>query len=229
MTASSPAPSNAQPMNMVLGQIITNEVLDPGILNALASTPRDCFVPAALAGAAYADAQAALGNGRFLIAPLEFARMLQLAQIRPGHAVLVVGAGMGYSLAVLGKLAREVVGVEVEDAFITHARAALSALGAANTRMEKVSALADGYGAAAPYDAILIEGAVENVGDALKKQLANGGRLVTVERMVATPLVQGMGRMVEYVNIDGTLFRKETTDAALPLLPGFSTQPSFVL
>ncbi len=213
-------------LNMILGQLSTNRVLEQEILDAFATVPRERFVPPALAGAAYADEDLPLGKGRFLLAPLSFARMLQAADISTGEKVLLVGCNTGYSVAMAAKLAGDATGCDVEEEFIAAAKKNLSAIGSKG-HVEKVSSLARGMPGDA-YDVIIVEGAVETLPGALKDQLAEGGRLVTVERKARMPLAQGLSRLVQYNKMDGEVFCKETLEMAVPLLPGFEAPKGFV-
>lgn len=222
--------SAAQSVNMVLGQLTTNEVLDQRILAAMLQVPRERFVPERLAGSAYVDEDLPLGCGHFLLSPLSFARMLKLADIRSADSVLDIGCGFGYSAAVAAHLAKSVVGCDTEETFVAAARGHLASLGLANARVEKIARLSDGHDGGAPYDVILIEGAVEAVPSGLQQMLSARGRLIAVERAAGNGgLVQGLGRLVEYVNRDGDIFRKASREMAVPPLPGFEAKKPFVL
>lgn len=223
-----PSAAQSQPLNMALGQLITNEVLDTGLLNTLTQVPRQRFLPQALAGSAYVDEDLPLGGGRFLIAPLSFARMLQLAAVQPHEKVLVVGCAMGYSLAVLSRLAGEVVGCEESETLAQAASKNLDAAQYPNVRVEKVAKLTEGFAAGKPYDVIFLEGSVETVPESISQQLADGGRLITAERVASPSLVQGIGLLVEYAKIGSNLYRKEGRQVSLPPLPGFERKKPFV-
>ena len=101
-----------QRTNMIESQILTSDVTDRRILQAMGSLPRERFVPAAWADLAYMDEAVPLSAaGRMLMAPRVFAKLLQLAEIGDGNRVLDVGCGSGYSTAVLAKIAKSVVGL----------------------------------------------------------------------------------------------------------------------
>lgn len=99
-------------LNMVESQIRANKVTDPAILDALLAVPRERFVPESLRGIAYVDEDVPLGNSRYLMEPMVFARLLQFAEIAGGDSVLDIGCGLGYSTAVIARLARRIVAVE---------------------------------------------------------------------------------------------------------------------
>jgi protein-L-isoaspartate(D-aspartate) O-methyltransferase len=209
-------------LNMVESQIRTNKVTDPALLEAFLAVPRERFVPPALRGAAYVDDTLPLGGGRGLLPPMVLARLLQLAEIGADDTVLEIGCATGYATALLARLARSVVAVESDDAFAGEARARLRELGAGSATVI-AAPLAEGYPERAPYPVILLEGAVQRVPTAIAAQLAEGGRMVAV---VAEE--NGMGRATVMTRRGGTLSRRASFDAAVPLLPGFQTAPSFV-
>jgi protein-L-isoaspartate(D-aspartate) O-methyltransferase len=235
-TASShnpPAAAEGMPMldlaaarrQMVEAQVRTSRVVDPAIVAAMLEVPREDFVPAAYRSMAYSDrlftlAPAGAGHpARAMLEPMVLGKLLQAAAVTPGERVLHVGCGTGYGTAILARLAHSVVAVEEDEALAAAATAALG--GHAGVQIVN-GPLAAGYPAGAPYDVIIVEGAVEFVPDALAAQLAPEGRLATVV---------GTGR-----SGTGTLFRRAGDDlsgfaifgAAAPLLPGFIRPPAFV-
>jgi protein-L-isoaspartate(D-aspartate) O-methyltransferase len=214
--------------NMVLGQVYTNEVNDPRILQTMAATKRELFVPPALREAAYTDADLNVGNGRSLLAPMTFARLLTLANITPECRVLDIGCLNGYSTAVLSKLASHIVAVDTDADNITRARELLK--DAKNVNLQNVKSLADGYGMSAPYDVILINGAINFLPNVIAQQLSERGRLVTVFRKDNGPaLVHGTGKGLVITRLDGALQSREYFDAATEILTGFKRESGFTL
>jgi protein-L-isoaspartate(D-aspartate) O-methyltransferase len=207
--------------NMVERQVRTNKVTDEAVLEALGRVPRELFVPEGLRSAAYIDEDLPLGNGRYLIEPMVFGRLLQSAEIRRTDLVLDVGCGPGYSTAVLSHLANMVVALECESRLARRTSAALSELGLDNAVVVE-GPLEQGWPAQALYDVILLGGAAERLPEALLAQLEEGGRLAGVE------LHAGIGRAVLYVRYHGTVSGRTLFDAAVPLLPGLAAEPSFV-
>ncbi len=206
--------------NMVDSQIRTNRVTDTDLIAALLDVPRERFVPASLRGVAYVDEDIPLGGGRFVIEPMVGARLLQDASIRPGDRVLVVGCGTGYLCAVVCRFARSVVGLESDKALAAMATALLGDLGATNVSIV-CGRLKDGRSGEAPFDVIVIEGAVSEIPDSLLAQLAEGGRLVTVVTR------DEVGRATLVGRVGGALSRRVLFDAATPDLPGFEMAPHF--
>jgi protein-L-isoaspartate(D-aspartate) O-methyltransferase len=212
--------------NMVLGQVETNEVLSPDILQCLNSIPREPFVPAGLSGAAYVDEDLPLGNRRYLMEPLVFARLLQLADIQPDDKILDVACGTGYSAAALSLLSDKVVAIECQRELSDQARRTLKQL---DIKVEVfTSALTVGYPMMAPYDVIIIEGGVQHVPATLTDQLAEGGRLVGIElKQQRLSAEAGLGCAFIIRKMKGALHRHDVFEAAVPLLPGFEKKKQF--
>lgn len=207
--------------NMVASQIRTNEVTDPLVIEAMEAVPREAFVPEARRDFAYVDEDLPIGNGRHLIEPVALAQLLQLAEVQPGDKALVVGAGSGYSAAVLGYMAKAVVALESNVMLKDLAAKTLAAQSVANVTVAEGD-LASGVPAQAPFDVILIDGAVSEIPAPLKRQLADGGRLVAVVR--SGPV--GRATLVERI---GDAYGSRTDfDLVTPFLPEFAPQPKFV-
>jgi protein-L-isoaspartate(D-aspartate) O-methyltransferase len=207
--------------HMVDGQLRPNRVTAPALLDAMAELPRERFVPAALRGIAYVDEDLALGGGRFLMEPLTLARLIQAAAPGPNDNALDVGGATGYSAAVLSRLVASVVALEQDQALAAAATAAFKELGIANVQTV-VAPLAGGHPRNAPYNVILVNGAVDHVPDALAAQLAEGGRLAAV---VGTGPV---GRATLLTKRRGTVSGRILFDASVPVLEDFAREPGFV-
>lgn len=209
-------------LNMVENQIRPNRVTDERLLAAIAEVPRERFVPKRLHGNAYVDQDLALGDGRYLMEPVVFARLLQAAAIGPGDVVLDIGCGTGYSAAVLGKLAGTVVALESDAALAKQAIEALTELDVDNAVVVE-GPLAEGYPRQAPYDVIVLGGSVDAVPDAIADQLVVGGRLVAVVNVAPS-----VGNIEVIHRSHGGLSRRQLYDAAVPILPGFAAEHGFV-
>jgi protein-L-isoaspartate(D-aspartate) O-methyltransferase len=211
---------------MVDGQIRTSDVTDLRLVAAMLELPRERFVPESKAGLAYLDLDIAVtpetgGEARHLLKPMVLAKLLQAADVQDTDDVLDVGCATGYSAAVLARLAHTVVALEQEPTLARHARENLQAVNAANATVVSGPLIA-GWPARAPYDVILLDGAIEVAPEALFHQLKDGGRLVTV--MGRTP----NGRAMLYTSASGDVSGRPIFDAAAATLPGFAAAPAFV-
>ena len=121
-------------LNMVEGQIKPNKVIDQALIDAMMAVPRERFVPADRRGVAYVDEDVAIGGRRVLMEPRVLGRLLNDARITPDSRVLIVGAGTGYSAAIVARLAAKVVALEEDKALLGTARGALSELGVQECR-----------------------------------------------------------------------------------------------
>ena len=195
---------------MVDGQIRPNKVTDPRIIAAMRSVPRECFLPPHLAPLAYVDIEVELGNGRVMPQPMVTARLLQVAELREGERVLVIGAGHGYSAALLAACAVTVVALDdkpgVSSPGVTWVAGPLSA----------------GWAAGGPFDLILLDGAVAEFPAAFADQMAPNGRLVGVQ------VSGGIGRAIRGVVVDGSLRVVPMFDCNATMLPGLASVAGFV-
>ncbi len=201
---------------MVSNQLRTVAVDDARVVAALRDVPREAFVPAERRELAYADLAVPLENGRALNTPMATARLINALGISPGDKVLVIGAATGYSAALVAHLGAQVTAVESDPA--------LGATLEANVPAAKLvtGALNEGASASAPFDAILIDGAIEELPQSLIDQLAADGRLSTglVENGVTRLMLGHKG---------GTSFALAAfADADVVVLPGFARPRQFV-
>ena len=161
---------------MVSNQLRTNNVSEPRIVAALEAIAREDFVPAERASLAYVDVPVPLGNGRFLNAPLATARLIAESGVKAGEKVLLVGAATGNAAALLAKLGAEITALEVDQALIGIARKALGKVSGVNLVSGPLNA---GWRKGAPYDVIIIDGAIEALPETFAAQLTAAGRILT--------------------------------------------------
>ena len=206
---------------MVESQLRTNKITDEAVLTAMGEVPRELFVPRQLKSVAYLDEDLQIALGRFLMEPMVFGRLLQLAEIKPTDLAMVIGCGSGYSAAVLARIATSVVAVESDSALAQKAQELLAELDATNVSLVR-GALAVGHPVQAPYDVILFDGAIEEVPEAIARQLAIGGRLAAVLQS------DGPGRAILATRTEAGLARRVVFDCSVPRLPGFAKAESFV-
>jgi protein-L-isoaspartate(D-aspartate) O-methyltransferase len=207
--------------HMVDGQIRTADVTNPRLIAAIETVPRELFVAPPLAAQAYCDGDIALGKGRALLRPRVLAKLIQGAVLRTGEHVLDIGCGTGYSSAVLSHMGASVVALEEDGELARRAEAALAAAGTKDVVLA-IGPLTSGWPAAAPYDFILLDGAIEVPPKALGQQLRPSGRLAAI--FGTGPAAKAM----IYHVIEGQLVGRPIFDAGALLLPGFAAPPAFV-
>ncbi|MEO6743349.1 MAG: protein-L-isoaspartate(D-aspartate) O-methyltransferase [Caldimonas sp.] len=164
--------------HMVDEQIVGRGIHDPAVIAALREVPREAFVPAYLRGEAYEDSPLPIGAGQTISQPYIVALMLEAAQIRPHDRVLEVGSGSGYATALASRFSARVFAIERVDVLCEEARERLTALGLADRIELRCGDGSAGWPEAAPFDAIVVSAGAPAVPEALKAQLADGGRLV---------------------------------------------------
>ena len=152
-------------------------IADVAVLRALDEVPRDRFVEARFADAAYADQALPIACGQTISQPYVVAFMTEHLGVQPSHRVLEVGTGSGYQAAILSRLAREVVSVERYRTLAETARARLRTLGYDNVDVRVGDGLA-GVPDRAPYDRIIVTAAAETIPDALVHEIVEGGVMI---------------------------------------------------
>ena len=162
---------------MVREQIESRGIDDPEVLRALHAVPRHLFVAPAYRNDAYGDYPLPIGSSQTISQPYIVALMTQVAYLEPGDVVLEVGTGSGYQAAVLAEIVRTVYTIEILPSLGEQARARFAELGYTNVEVR----IGDGYQGwpeHAPFDAILVTAAAEEVPSPLIEQLKPGGTLV---------------------------------------------------
>jgi protein-L-isoaspartate(D-aspartate) O-methyltransferase len=207
--------------NMVENQLRPNRIEDRRVLDAMRTVPRERFVPAALRGVAYGDEDLTFPDGRTLIEPLGLARIIQAGQIEPGDVTLVLGCVTGYATAVVARLAGTVILVQPDAEAAGAIETLLDDVGVDNVVVTVNPDPLGGHPSQAPFDLIIVAGAVTEVPRALLEQLGEGGRLVAV-------LDQGrVGKGTVFTRIHGAFGSRVVFDAAIPPLPGLQRTPAF--
>jgi len=214
MTIQQPIPDfDAAREAMLDSQLRPEGVTDPAVIEAMGRIPRENFLPSHTRPLAYVDRAVAMGEGRFMPAPAVLGRLLTQMQLEPGQRALVVGAGTGYSSAVLSAMDLRVDALECDPTLAAAAR---------QVGVNVIEApLERGNAAGAPYDQILIDGAVDHIPDALIDQLADGGRFC------GAMIDRGVTRLVIGRKAGGAFGSLSIGDAGVPPLPGFSRPKAF--
>lgn len=213
-----------QRTNMVESQIRPSDVTDRRILRAMAAIPRERFVPSSLTALAYMDEAIALHDAaprtgaRRMMSPRTLAKLVQLAQIEPTDSVLDVGTGRGYGAALLAQLASTVTALESDEALAAAAKTALE--GQPNITLV-TGPLHAGAQAQAPFDVIVLEGAVYDRPDSLIAQLKSGGRLVAIL------YAGGVGQATLWRRDGDHVGQFSAFEAAITALPGYELHHAF--
>ena len=211
-----------QRKNMVESQIRPSDVTDRRVTAAMSAIPREAFVPEQLATFAYSDDALHVGPDAVMLSPTVLARLVQLADINPDDAVLVIGGCSGYAAAIVAQIAKSVVALLPDRVSATSVASACRSIAIDNVTAV-AGVLSEGWKAQCPYAVIVVEGGVEAVPEALKSQLADGGRLVAIE------VERGLGHAFLLQKTGEFFVRRDTFQAAAQLLKGFeSPKPAFV-
>lgn len=216
---------------MVDCQIRTFDVTDHAVITCFLEVPREKFVPIELREVAYSDIALKIraakpgGEARVLLPPMILARLVQGADVKPEDKVLDIASGTGYSTAILARLAKEVVTLDSDSDFTSAIRSNLASIGLKSVPVATGS-LPDGIAEAAPFDVILVNGAVEDHLDRVFGQLREGGRLITLSR-ATDGMGEGTCRAIRFEKVSGQISSRILFDAAAPVLSAFRHQPRF--
>lgn len=214
-TSSEPAPMAAgadtaeRRARMVERQIERAGIRDTAVLAAMREVPREIFVPEQLRDLAYSDGPLAIEAGQTISQPYIVARMIEAAEVRPGDRVLEIGAGSGYAVAVLSRIAGQVYAIERHGELTRLADERLRRLGYRNVTLRTGDG-STGWAEAGPFHAILSSAAGPAVPQALKEELHIGGRLVMpvgsqrAQRLIK--VIRRDARQFEDKDLGGVLF-----------------------
>lgn len=209
-------------VTMVDTQVRPSDVTKFPIIDAMLTIPREVFVPDARREAAYVGEHVEIAPGRVVLDPRTLAKMLDALDVQPDELVLDLGCGLGYSTAIIARLAEAVVAVEEDEALAGEAQARLSAESVDNAAVIRAP-LAAGSAKHGPFDAITIEGGVEDIPATLLAQLKEGGRIAAIFMDGA------LGEARVGYKIDGIVTWRRSFNAAAPVLPGFARRRVFAL
>ena len=212
----------ARRIMMVDTQVRPSDVTKFPIIEAMLSVPREDFVPASQREAAYMGENIELSDNRVILEPRTLATMLDVLDIGQDELVLDIGAGYGYSSAVIAHMAQAVVALEEDNAMVEDAKEALVAANADNVVIEHGSLVA-GAAEHGPYDVIIIQGGVSHLPQAIISQLKEGGRIACLFMEDALGEVRIGYKMDEHISW------RRSFNAGAPVLDGFERHIGFQL
>ncbi|GAA6208426.1 protein-L-isoaspartate O-methyltransferase [Cognatishimia sp. WU-CL00825] len=207
---------------MVDTQVRPSDVTKFPIIEAMLSVPREIYVPLEKRDAAYIGENLSLGPDRVILEPRTLAKMLDGLDIRKDELVLDIGSGLGYSAAVIARMAEAVVAVESDEDQASEAQVLLADQNVDNVVVHQ-GALPAGAADHGPYDVIIVQGGIEIIPDALAAQLKNGGRIACLFMQGKLGVVK-IG-LKEAENISW----RPVFNAGAPLLAGFERVAEFEL
>ena len=208
-------------ITMVENQLRPSRIEDPRLLDAMREVPRERFLPKLLRSVAYADEDLLLPGGGHLIEPLVLARLIEAARVRPQDVVLVVGCTTGYAAVVLARMAATVILLQLHADAAERVESLLEELAVDNVVVVTGDDPAAGHPSQAPFDVVLLVGAVEAVPPALLEQIGEGGRLVAV-------IDDGrIGKGTLFTRLHGVIGSQVMFDAQIPRLPGLPQRVEF--
>ncbi len=213
---------SARRMMMVDTQVRPNDVTKFPIIEAMLSVPRESFVPGAMTEAAYMGENLTIAPGRVMLEPRTLAKMLDAMDIGPEDSVLDVGTGLGYSAAVVARMAGSVVATEEIAGLAAGAAERLRALSVTTVRVV-TAPLTEGAAAEGPFDAIVIQGGIETVPAALLAQLKDGGRIGCIFTEGA------LGSCRIGLKSGAGVSWRFAFNATAPVLAGFAARRAFTL
>lgn len=212
----------ARRVTMVDTQVRPNDVTLLPIIESMLSVPRERFVPEAIVEVAYSGENLPLSQDRVVLEARTFAKMIDALDIQPDELVLDLACGLGYSTAVMAHLAQAVVGVEDDAAMVADAQARLAEAEVPNAVVVQGD-LAAGWPGQAPYDVMMVNGAIEAFPQALADQLKDGGRVAAIFKE------GNLGVVRIGLRVDGRIEWRFGFNAHAPLLPGFAHRAGFSL
>ncbi len=208
--------------NMIEQQIRPAEVLDAQVLQTIAEVPREYFVPSAYRQLAYSDTHIPLGNGQTMMSPIQEARLLQALNIQRSDTILEIGTGSGYLTALLAKLGKQVISIEIDQQLSKSAAQKLRQHGITNVTLE-IGDASKGWGQHAPYDVMAVTGSLPVMCKDLQRQLKSGGRLFVI--VGSAPAMSAM--LITRIS-DNQWSEEELFETVIPPLINAEKPPQFV-
>jgi protein-L-isoaspartate(D-aspartate) O-methyltransferase len=205
---------------MVDTQVRPSDVTKFPIIDAMLAVPRESYVPRDKREAAYVGENVDLGGNRVVLEPRTLAKMLDALDITNDELVLDIGAGLGYSSAVIARIAEAVIAVEDDEERAEEAQSLLMENDVDNIVVHQ-GPLTEGAKDHGPYDVIVLQGGVEHLPDGLVDQLKDGGRMAVLF------MTGALGEVRVGYKIDGKMNWRLSFNAGAPVLPGFEKHAAF--
>jgi protein-L-isoaspartate(D-aspartate) O-methyltransferase len=209
-------------VTMVDTQVRPSDVTKFPIIAAMLAVRREIYMPDARREAAYVGEDVDLGDGRVVLQARTLAKLLDALDLQPTELVLDLGCGYGYSSAVIAQLAEAVIAVEADETIAAEAQRRLAVEGVDNAVVIQ-GPLDRGAAKHGPYDAVILQGGVEVVPDAILAQLREGGRIAAI--FMTGPL----GKAMIGYKFDGRVTWRFSFNATAPVISGFAAPRGFVL
>jgi protein-L-isoaspartate(D-aspartate) O-methyltransferase len=204
--------SFVQQRRQLVDQLKAEGIKSQSVLDALLKVPRHKFVPASSRDLAYENRPLPIGHGQTISQPFIVAYMTEAAEIAAGERVLEIGTGSGYQAAVLGELAKQVYTIEIIPELADGARAVLRELGYKNVEVKTGNGYA-GWPEHAPFDAIVVTAAPDQVPQALIEQLAVRGKMIV-------PVGSSFQQMVIITKTESGVVERRTIPVAFVPMTG---------
>jgi protein-L-isoaspartate(D-aspartate) O-methyltransferase len=208
----------AQRGEMVEAQLHRRGIGDPRVLEAMASVPREAFVPERDRRRAYADSALPIGYGQTISQPWIVAAVCEALALDGSQRVLEIGTGSGYSAAVLARLAREVITIERVPELAAAARELLGARGIGKVEVVVADGSA-GLPERGPYEAIAVHATAPAPPPSLISQLSLGGRLVVPIASDAADILTVLRRVSDEVDAQSGLGLERTSIGPCRFVP----------
>lgn len=207
---------------MVDSQVRVNDVTSVEVVSAFSTIPREVFVPKPMRASAYAELEITTSDTRAMWLPRDLGKLLVALEAEASDISLVIGAGAGYSAALIGHMTEAVIALEDDEALVDAMTERFATIG-----MDEAVAvqgdLAKGLPDQGPFDVIFVAGMVELVPQAWLDQLSDGGRLGVV-----VSSGRGVGAARVYKRAGDTFSYREAFECCPPVLPGFEKKTEFV-
>lgn len=202
-------------INMVKSQILPQRISNKLLVEIISDIPRHIFVPEDKQGIACIDGKILVGNGRYLLPPMIFSMMLEALDLQGNETVLDIACGTGYSSAILAKLCKKITALESSSELASKAHQNFNKLGIKNIIIIN-NILSEGHREGSPYDAIVVNGAVNEIPEELFEQLNENGKLVAIISKEAN-----LGKIVVFTKKSGKISNNEIFETNLPIIEDF--------